>query len=139
MEVEVPNSELGIVSLIQAVKIPARHQKLVRVQVTNNVLGRQQLIFEPLLTNEENYCLLAPEALVSLDHTNKFNLILEPVYLELGQDLDHVGNLMLWYALNKMITIMRITFCFHRAINILLTTEQLADQEDNNASSDTAE
>ena len=55
--------------------------------MTNNVFGQQPLIFEPLLTNEENYCLLAPEASVSLDHTNKFNLILknhgcEPVYLE---------------------------------------------------------
>ena len=34
MEVEAPSLELGTVSLIQVVKIPARHQKLVRVQVT---------------------------------------------------------------------------------------------------------
>ena len=60
VEVEAPNSELGIVSLIQAVKMPARYQALVRVQVTNNVFGQQQLIFEPLLTNEENYCSLVP-------------------------------------------------------------------------------
>ena len=63
-------------SLIQTVKIPARHQKLVRVQVTNNLLGQKHLIFEPQLTNEENY-LLAPEALISPDLTNRFNLILE--------------------------------------------------------------
>ena len=86
VEVEASSSELGTVSLIKAVKIPARHQKLVRVQITNNLLGQQHLIFEPQLTNEEN-CLLAPESLISPDLTNRFNLILEnhrcePVYLE---------------------------------------------------------
>ena len=96
VEVEASSSELGTVSLIKAVKIPARHQKLVRVQVTNNLFGQQHLIFEPQLTNEEN-CLLAPEALISPDLTNRFNLILEnhgcePVYLESGQELDDVGN-----------------------------------------------
>ena len=44
MGVEVPSLELGTVSLIQAVKISARHQKLVRVQVTNNSFEKQQLI-----------------------------------------------------------------------------------------------
>ena len=39
MEVEAPSLKLGTVSLIQAVKIPARHEKLVRVQVTNNLFG----------------------------------------------------------------------------------------------------
>ena len=40
VEVEASSSELGTVSFIKAVKIPARHQKLVRVQVTNNLLGQ---------------------------------------------------------------------------------------------------
>ena len=68
VEVEAASSELGTVSLIQAVKIQARHQKLVRVQVTNNLFGQQHLIFEPQLTNEEN-CLLAPAALIYRDLT----------------------------------------------------------------------
>ena len=55
VEVEASSSGLGTVSLIKAVKIPARHQKLVRVQVTNNLLGQQHLIFEPQLTNEETF------------------------------------------------------------------------------------
>ena len=74
VEVEASSSELGTVSLIKAVKIPARHQKLVTVQVTNNLFGQQHLIFEPQLTNEEN-CLLAPEALISPGLTNRFNLV----------------------------------------------------------------
>ena len=41
VEVEASSSELGTVALIKAVKIPARHQKLVRVQVTNNLFGQQ--------------------------------------------------------------------------------------------------
>ena len=44
MEVEAPSLELRTVSLIQAVKIPARYQKLVRVQMTNNSFEQQQLI-----------------------------------------------------------------------------------------------
>ena len=56
VEVEAPTSELETVSLmIQAVKVPARHQKLVRVQVTNNVFERHQLIFEPQLANEKYF------------------------------------------------------------------------------------
>ena len=104
MKVEALSLELGTVSLIQAVKIPARHQKLVRVQVTKNSFEQQQLIFEPLLTSFEENCLLAPEALVSLDPGNRFNLILEnhgcePVYLEsgqeLGQELGQVGRVVM--------------------------------------------
>ena len=56
MEVEAPSLELGTVSLIQAVKIPARHQKLVRIQVTKSSFKQQQLIFEPLLTSFEENC-----------------------------------------------------------------------------------
>ena len=112
VEVEAPSSELGTVSSIQAVKITARHEKL-RVQVTNNLFGQQHLIFEPQLTNEEN-CLLAPEALISPDLTNRLNVILEnhgcePVYLESGQDLGHVGNVV-------VCSIMMITFFFHQSI-----------------------
>lgn len=44
VEAEDPSLELGNVSLFLAVKIPARHQKLVRVQVTNSSFGHQQLI-----------------------------------------------------------------------------------------------
>ena len=58
VEVEALSLELGTVSLIQVVKIPARHQKLVRVQVTKNLFEQQQLIFEPLLTSFEENCLL---------------------------------------------------------------------------------
>ena len=53
MEVEAPSLELGTVSLIQAVKIPVRHQKLVRIQVAKNSFEQQQLIFEPLLTSSK--------------------------------------------------------------------------------------
>ena len=137
VEVEASSSELGTVSLIKAVKIPARHQKLVRVQVTNNLLGQQYLIFEPQLTNEEN-CLLAPEALISPDLTNRFNLILEnhgcePVYLELGQELGHVGNVV---VCSEQDNINNDDEVLPPSVNFL-TTEQVADQEDGNASSDT--
>ena len=137
VEVEASSSELGTVSLIKAVKIPARHQKLVRVQVTNNLLGQQHLIFEPQLTNEEN-CLLAPEALNSPDLTNRFNLILEnhgcePVYLESGQELGPVGNVV---VCSEQGNINNDDEVLPPSVNFL-TTEQLADQEDSNASSDT--
>ena len=137
VEVEAFSSELGTVSLIKAVKIPARHQKLVRVQVTNNLLGQQHLIFEPQLTNEEN-CLLAPEALISPDLTNRFNLILEnhgcePVYLESGQELGHVGNVV---VCSEQDNINNDDEVLPPSVNFL-TTEQVADQEDGNASSDT--
>ena len=137
MEVEAPSFELGTVSLIQAVKIPARHQKPVRVQVTNNLFGQQHLIFEPQLTNEEN-CLLAPETLISPDLTNRFNLILEnhgcePIYLESGQELGHVGNVV---VCSEQDNINNDDEVLLPSVNFL-TTEQLADQEDSNASSDT--
>ena len=65
--------------------------------MTKNSFEQQQLIFEPLLTSFKENCLLAPEALVSLDPANRFNLILEnhgcePVYLESGHELGKVGR-----------------------------------------------
>ena len=137
MEVEAPSLELGTVSLIQAVKIPARHQKLVRVQVTKNSFEQQQLIFEPLLTSFEENCLLAPEALVSLDPANRFNLILEnhgwePVYLESGQELGQVGRVVVCSGQDNSdnddnVSLPSVHF---------LSTEQLADHEDSNVSVD---
>ena len=52
------------------------------------------MIFEPLLTSFEENCLLAPEALVSLDPANRFHGC-EPVYLESGQELGQVGRVVL--------------------------------------------
>ena len=82
--------------------------------------------------------LLVPEALVSPDRTNRFNFIsenhgCEPAYLESGQELGHVGNVVVCSEQDNN----------NNEDNILLplinflTTEQLADQEDSNVSSDT--
>ena len=78
------------------------------------------------------------KALVSLDRTNKFNLILEnhgcePVYLELGQELGHVGNVVVCSEQDDNKNENNILL---PSVN-LLTTEHLADQEDSNVSSDT--
>ena len=140
MEVEALSLELGTVSLIQAVKIPAKHQKLVRIQVTKNSFEQQQLIFEPLLTSFEENCLLAPEALVSLDPANRFNLILEnhgckPVYSESGQEVGQVGRVVVCSGQDNSdnddnddnVSLPSVHF---------LTTEQLADHEDSNVSVD---
>ena len=79
------------------------------------------------------------KALVSLDRTNKFNLILEnhgcePVYLKLGQELGHVGNVVICSEQDDNNDKNNVLL---PSVN-LLTTEQLADQEGSNVSSDTA-
>ena len=105
--------------------------------MTKNSFQQQQLIFEPLLTSFEENCLLAPEALVSLDPDNRFNWILEnhgcePVYLESGQELGQVGRVVVCSGQDNSdnddnISLPSVHF---------LTTEQLADHEDSNASVD---
>ena len=79
---------------------------------------------------------MAPEALVSLDPANRFNLILEnhgcePVYLESGQELGQVGRVVVCSGQhnndNDNVSLPPVHF---------LTTERLADHEDSNASVD---
>ena len=80
---------------------------------------------------------MAPEALVSLDPANRFSLILEnhgcePVYLESGQELGQVGRVVMCSGQDNSdnddnVSLPSVHF---------LTTEQLADHEDSNASVD---
>ena len=87
----------GAVCLIQATRIPARHQKLVRAEVKDICFDRQLVtMFEPNIVELEGSFLSAPEALVCLDG-NKCTLVLEnhgcePVYLEPGQELGLLGS-----------------------------------------------
>ena len=80
------SSRSGTVCLIQATRIPARHQKLVRAEVKGVSFGQQNVtLFEPNMDKLEDSFLSAPEALICLDTSNNCTLVLEnhgcePVY-----------------------------------------------------------
>ena len=69
---------IGTVCLIQAARIPPRHKKMVRVQVTDNSYCSETLtMFELNSDILDKYQLLATNALTCLDHDSQFTLVLE--------------------------------------------------------------
>ena len=105
-ECDEDGSRSGAVCLIQATRIPARHQKLVRVEVRGVLVDQQYVtMFEPNNDKLEDSYLSAPEALVCFDANNKGTLVLEnhgcePVYLEPGQELGQLERVALHMAGN---------------------------------------
>ena len=91
----------GTVCLVQATRIPARHQKMVRVKVTNDCCYRgTSTMFESNYDMMETHQLLAPNTLTCLDHLKEFTLVLEnhgcqPIYLQPGQPLECVEDVVI--------------------------------------------
>ena len=90
----------GIVCLVQATRIPARHKKIVRVKMSDNNYCHEGILtmfeLDGVMKTQQ---LMAPSALVCLDHLKEFTLVLEnhgcePIYLQTSQTVGHIENVL---------------------------------------------
>ena len=81
-------SKCDVTSERYCTKLPARHRKMVRMQVAGvNCEDCNFILFESEYSELEEKCLLAPETLISVHDNNRMVLVLEnhgcePIYLE---------------------------------------------------------
>ena len=90
------SSGAGIVCLVQATRISARHKKIIQVKETDTKFcGDTLTMFEFNSDMMDNYQLFAPSSLTCLDQSSQFTMVLEnhgcePVNLQPGQMLGRV-------------------------------------------------
>jgi len=92
------NQNMRTVCLIQAVRIPIRHQKMVKVKVIDECSHNEvPIMFESCPDISERQQVLVPSTITYLDGDGQFTLVLEnhacqTVYFQPNQELGHVED-----------------------------------------------